>query len=253
MTYDSVDVLQSFSERKGISYPMLSDPESKIIRAFGILNDSVPKGTPFYGIPYPGTYVVDAQGTVRSKFFETDYKERYSAGSILLRNSPSATPEGWNEVETQHLRLRYRASDGAISGGTRITLLLEIEMKPKMHVYAPGVQSSYIPVKWDIEPGPWKLHDVQWPQSRMLHLPAISETVPVYENKLAVARDLTFSQQKELVAGEGNSKQLTLDGTFRYQACDDKKCYLPVNVPLKWTFRVQPHDSQRAPDALRRK
>ena len=30
---------------------------------------------------------------------------------------------------------------------------------------------------------------------------------------------------------------LTVKGTLRYQACDDKVCYRPTNVPLEWTVR----------------
>jgi peroxiredoxin len=49
---------------------LLSDPDSKIIRTYDILNEAVKPGTPTYGIPYPGGYVVDAQGRVVSKYFE---------------------------------------------------------------------------------------------------------------------------------------------------------------------------------------
>ena len=48
-------MLKNFAERKGLDYPLLSDPGSQIIRAFGILNDNVPKDQPmYYGIPFPG-------------------------------------------------------------------------------------------------------------------------------------------------------------------------------------------------------
>jgi hypothetical protein len=250
ISYDSVEVLKGFAERKGLRYPLLADPDSTIIRAFGILNETVPKGTPFYGVPYPGTYVLDARGVVKSKFFENDYKERYTAANILERTSPAAARGGWREVETRHLTLRYRASDAAVRGGSRATLELEVKLKPKMHVYAPGVQASYIPVRWDLEAGPFKSEEVRWPVARTLRLEAIKETVPVYEGSLAARRDLTFSQQKELLAAGADLK---IKGSFRYQACDDKECYIPVTLPLEWTFRAEAHDGQRAPAELRRK
>ena len=43
MSYDSVAVLKNFSHRKHITYPLLSDPDSKTIRSFGILNETVPR------------------------------------------------------------------------------------------------------------------------------------------------------------------------------------------------------------------
>jgi hypothetical protein len=36
-----------------------------------------------YGIPYPGTYLVDTQGKVVAKYFEQDMRERISASAIL--------------------------------------------------------------------------------------------------------------------------------------------------------------------------
>lgn len=254
IAYDSTAVLKAFADRTGITYPMLSDPDSKIIRDFGILNESVPKGTPFYGVPHPGTYILDARGVVLRKFFEADYKERYTAGSMLFRTSPQAARDGWTEIETRHLKLRYRATDSTIQGGMTTTLALEIAMKPRMHVYAPSVTGSYIPVRWTIDPQPsFKPLDPEWPAAKTLHLAAISESLPVFEKTFTVTRDLTFAQQSDIIAAAGDSKRLTVPATFRYQACDDKECHPPVNVPVSWTFTVEVHDRTRAPEPLRRK
>ena len=38
ISYDSVPILKNFAERKNITYPLISDTDSRIIRAFGILN-----------------------------------------------------------------------------------------------------------------------------------------------------------------------------------------------------------------------
>ena len=51
----------------------------------------------------------------------------------------------------------------------------------------------------------------------------------------------------------GTDRKLTVQGTFRYQACDDKECYPPQTIPLRWTFHVNSLDSQRAPAELQRK
>lgn len=253
VSYDSVEILKSFGDRVGITFPMLADPDSKIIRDFGILNESIQKGTPTYGIPYPGSYIVDAKGVVLSKYFAPDFRERYTAGNILLKKSPLVERPGWKELETQHLRLRYKASDEIVRAGNRVALMIQVSLKPKMHAYAPGVQGSYIPVQWQMATGAWKALDAQWPKSKTLHLKVINETLPVYKGKFVVSREVTLAQQKELMAAAGESKELTLGGTFRYQACDDKECYAPINVPLKWTLRVTEQETQRVPEALRRR
>lgn len=50
-------------------------------------------------------------------------------------------------IDTPHLRLTYWASDAPLISGSRVRLIVEIEAKPKMHVYAPGVE-HYIPIDW---------------------------------------------------------------------------------------------------------
>ncbi|MBI1956698.1 MAG: peroxiredoxin family protein, partial [Acidobacteria bacterium] len=67
ITYDSVEILADFAKRRSITFPILADPKSEIIRAFRVLNTAVPPGHMWYGVPYPGTYIVDQNGVVRSK------------------------------------------------------------------------------------------------------------------------------------------------------------------------------------------
>ena len=46
------------------------------------------------------------------------------------------------------------------------------------------------------------------------------------------------------------SGQLTVEGTLRYQACDDRMCYIPQTLPVKWTLQYEAFDRQRAPAAI---
>jgi hypothetical protein len=64
-------------------------------------------------------------------------------------------------------------------------------------------------------------------------LKVIHETLPVYKDRFAVTRDVVFAQQKELATAAGSGKEISMEGAFRYQACDDKECYLPESIPLK--------------------
>jgi peroxiredoxin len=251
LSYDSAALLREFAERKGIKYPMLSDPESNVIRDFGILNDTIPPGAPFYGIPFPGTYVVDEHGIVRAKYFEADYRERFSAANVLVREF-GAEGGGVRTVETRHLKLTYWASDTSVSAGNRVVLALDVELKPGMHVYAPGVQ-DYIPIDWKIaDSKAWHTHPAAYPSSKRLHLAVIGETVPVYEGRFRITRDVTIGQPQEFGALLDSSHALAIAGSFRYQACDDKECYLPVTIPLGWAFRIESLDRERAPAELQR-
>jgi hypothetical protein len=253
ISYDSPAVLKSFADRQHITFPMLSDTDSKIIRAYGILNETVPIGNPTFGIPYPGTYIIDAQGKVVSKHFEEDYKERVSASDILIEDFGQKADGTQSQVETKHLRLVSAASTQVARPGHRIALTLEIEFKPRMHVYAPGVQ-GYMPIDWSLDLGQAaRMHPPIYPVSTMLHLDAINETVPVYRDRIRIVREITFGAEndlKPLVSGVGD---LLLKGSFRYQACDDRECFIPQTIPLQWRFRFEGLDRERAPENLRRR
>jgi hypothetical protein len=251
ITYDSPAVLRHFAERRGIAYPMLSDSGSKVIRAFGILNPNIPAGTPFHGVPFPGTYIVDARGVVRSKYFEDDYRERVTAGSILLREF-RADGGTVAEVRTRHATIRASATNDTVFAGSRITLAIDVELPRGMHVYAPGVE-GYKPIAWTLAPTKGVLLlDPAYPPSRMLRLKAIGETVPVYENRVRATRDLVIGMANEL--GPAAMKDgVVVEGALQYQACDAKVCYPPESVPLRWRFAVQPPDRDRVPAALRDK
>lgn len=254
LSYDSVAVLKNFAARTGIGYPMLSDPESKVIRAFGIFNESVPPKTLPYGVPHPGTYIVDEKGIVHAKYFEDDFRERYTAANILWRQFGKDSGPVQSTAETAHLKLSLISSDAEARPGTRLSLALEIELKPGMHVYAPGVEGGYIPIGWSMTGSKgWRTYDVSWPPSRKMNLPVIHETVPVYTGRIRLQRDLTIGQGKDLNPLLGPERRIAVEGVFRYQACDDKECYPPQDIPLRWHFHVNPLDSQRVPTELQRK
>jgi hypothetical protein len=253
LSFDPVAVLEHFSQRTGVKVTLLSDPESEVIRAFGVLNESVAKDNQAYGIPNPGDFLIDENGVVKAKFFEEKYADRYTAGQILVRALGVDSGAKQTQTETDHLTVTSSASDDILRGGNRLSLVLEVDLKDKMHVYAPGVQ-GYIPIEWTMEEVEGVTnYPASYPESEMLHLPAIDETVAVYQSRFRVARDLMVGQSKEIQHLLNERGELLVKGSLRYQACDDKICFLPTTIPLEWTFRFEEHDRTRAPEEIRRK
>ncbi len=82
ISYDPQPVLAAFASKRGITYLLLSDAGSLTIDAYGIRNTEV-RGARIDGIPYPGTFLLDAQGIVRAKLFEDGYKKRHTAQDIV--------------------------------------------------------------------------------------------------------------------------------------------------------------------------
>ncbi len=76
-----MDVLAKFADKRKIAFPLLSDPGSKTIVAYGLLNKEA-KGRAA-GVPYPGTFLVDKEGIIRAKLFLDGYRERHSTEDLL--------------------------------------------------------------------------------------------------------------------------------------------------------------------------
>ena len=253
VSYDSVEVLHNFAERRGIHFLMLSDPGSKTIRELNILNNAIPKDNAFFGVPFPGSFVLDSKGVIVAKYFEDDYRERYTSADILARQFGVTAGAGKSDVQGKQLRLSASASNSIVAAGQRVALTLDIDLKPNMHLYAPGVE-NYIAIDWKMKDSLTAVtHEVAYPQSEKLYLQAIDETVPVYRDHFQLTRDITIAQEAALKPLLDSSGTFAVEGTLRYQACDDRLCYIPQELPLKWTFQFEDFDRQRVPVELQHK
>jgi hypothetical protein len=251
ISYDTVATLKHFASRRNIRYPLLSDTESRVIRAFGIFNESVPERNMARGVPHPGLFVVDAKGIVTARYFEDDYRERFTVAAILRQHFGETSGTVAFRGETEHLKVTATLSADSATVGHRIGVELSIEMKPGMHVYAPGAPEDYIPVKWDVaESQAWKAHPAEFPQPERLRL--AGEVVPVFHNQFRIRRDVTVGPDARNVTAAAPSGDLIIPGTLRYQACDETKCFPPQTISMQWKLRVSSMDRERAPVESRR-
>ena len=83
ISYDSLDVLKAFGKKQKIGYPLLSDKGSKTIDAYGIRNKKMDGRGDVAGVPHPGTYILDKEGTVRAKLFLERYQVRHTTEELL--------------------------------------------------------------------------------------------------------------------------------------------------------------------------
>ena len=252
ISYDSVAILKAFADREHIGFELLSDAESKVIRGYGILNDTVPKDSQFFGVPYPGTYVLDQRGVVTAKYFEDDFRVRDTAASILLRQFGLA-PAPRETVQAKHVQLTVSGGDEPVRPNQRVSLSVDARLPGRMHVYAPGV-TGYIPISLALKSLPaFQADPVSYPVARNMRLEVIHETVPVYVESFRVVETITLAGAQQIEPLLDSDRNLTIEGDLRYQACDDHECYVPETVRLKWTVHVLPFDRTRVPEPLRRK
>ncbi len=250
ISYDSEEILTFFSDRHKLDYPMLADPDSKIIRAYSVLNGEATGMQK--GFARPGYFFIDPNGIIREKFFEAKYRERLTGNSLLSKLFPELGEEVVDSVKAPHLQVALEQSDRAGVPGARITLAAEIRLPLDLHVYAPGVE-GYKPTRLVIDPMPqMEFKPAVYPPSQILYLPAIKEKVPVFEGTFRISQDVKVSSAAEFWGSLGKEgKTFTISGKLEYQTCDKAICYLPTSVPLQWKIEVFPLDRTRAPVGIR--
>lgn len=76
LTYDSVEVLDTYAEENKINYTLLSDANSAMIDAFELRNTDMTPGSRFDGIPHPAIVFIGADGNIVGVQKEEGYKDR---------------------------------------------------------------------------------------------------------------------------------------------------------------------------------
>lgn len=241
VSYDPPQTLKNFADSRGITFPLVADPGSAIIRRYSLLNEQQDPSTRFYGIPHPGTFIVDRNGVVTGRFFEDAYQERYTTATILA--AQGVTPTGAAVTHrTNHVTVSASITDAAVAPGARISVVTEVTPSRSMHLYAPG-KHDYQVVRLVIAPQPWlRAHETTYPPSEIYYFKPLDERVEVYTKPFRLVRDLTILASPEAQKLLATIPTITITGALEYQACDDRLCYNPVRLPLTFTLTVKPLD-----------
>jgi peroxiredoxin len=244
ISYDSVEIVAAFAREHSITYPMLSDAGSAVIKKFGILNpvaewalgpekddptvqaevqkyvSVVRPNAGMVGMAFPGTFILDTQGRVKQRFFEDLYFERNTVSNLLIKlgNKSDAVVTG-TLISTAHLEIATYPSIAQIAPGDRFSVALEIEPHSKIHVYAPGAEIYFFK--------------------------PLNERVPVFQKPFRLVQELVLEGTRPAQEALRGKEIVTVNGTLEYQACNDKECFNPVSVPLSWTMNLRPLITQR--------
>jgi len=252
ISYDSPAILKDFATRHTIDYPLLADPESKIIARFGVLNPEA--AGMMKGMALPGYFYIGADGIIRERYFEAKYTDRFTANNVLAKLFPELAEGVSQRVEAPHLNLELSQSDRAVAPGSRFSLLAQVVLPQDVHVYAPGVK-GYKPIQLELGlSSDLELTPAVYPPSKVLYLDAIKERVPVFEGTFRITSEVKITANPEFVKSLGlTGKKMSITGKLHYQACDKTTCYLPTSIPVTWQVQVLPLDRQRSPEAIQHK
>jgi peroxiredoxin len=246
VSYDPVAVLSEFSVRRGITFPLLSDPGSITIKKYGILNTTVAESNrQMYGIPFPGTFMLNARGVVTSRFFEQAYQERNTVASIMARLGSNVSVQA-TTVSSPQLKVTSYATDRIVAPGTQFSVVVDVRPARGVHVYAPGV-TGYKPIGLSVQAQAGLLvRAAEYPQSEDYYFKPLNEHVKAYQRPFRIVQDIVIESSPSAEAALKGLSSLTIKGVLNYQACDDKVCFIPQAVPLTWTINLRQLDRERA-------
>ncbi len=152
---------------------------------------------------------------------------------LLLTQQPSLVQQqslAKQPAAPKHLTMAATASADAAVPGSKVSLFLDITPRTGIHVYAPGAK-DYLPIALALDrPAGVTVADVKYPKAETMLFEG--EKVPVYEKPFRLVQEVSLA--RSLKAGV-----LTITGSVKYQACDDKVCFLPASAPVTWTITVR--------------
>ena len=237
VSYDSQAVLKAFGDKYAISYPLLSDVDSQAINKTGIFNRHIPADHEWYGTPYPGWYMVGNDGRVTEKHFYPQHVKRESVNDVLqevfhindLRHGEIGV------ATTPELTAKAYFASPTIRNTQITTLTVEVSPADGLHVNGPELPDGYTGLELAVDGGDSLTVDsLEFPETEYLRLDVLNETLPVYTKNFEIkARCLGIKR------GEGETCPVNVH--LRYQACDDRECYLPRTVSIPLTLQLLPH------------
>jgi DsbC/DsbD-like thiol-disulfide interchange protein len=223
-------VLRRFSDAHHITYPMLSDHGSEVIRKFGILNTNVPADVRFYGIPFPGQYLLAPDGTVKSKLFLPTYQERPAASAVLLREYGTAIGNS-TLIQAGDVKVRVVLSDVRAFSGQQVGVAADFDVAPGWHIYGEPLPQEYTPTKITFDQDLISSQRLDFPKPTPIKFELLGETLPVYQGRFRAVGDILLRQR--LTPGEHR-----LSGTISLQECNDNLCKMPLQARFDVPIRI---------------
>lgn len=242
ISYDSVETVRKFATARGITFPLLSDTGSEVIKRLGLINPHVRRQHEetneiyeprFEGVPYPAAFLIDEQGTVVDRRFHDDYRIRESTSAILAgRFGFRATTGPRSVTPGDVVTVTVSAESDRYSPFQKLWFDVEVVVAPGWHIYgsptSPGLRAFAVNVVSSAVVRPGEVELLQKPVLRVVA--GTEQPEPTYEG--------TLEARFPVVVATSEMLEIEVRGTVDYQACDDVQC-LPPRRP-GWSVPFSP-------------
>jgi peroxiredoxin len=245
ISYDEPAALAEFARHHGITWRLLSDQGSKVIRRFGILNHHVTEEQiPYYGIPFPGTYIVDEDGIITEKLFSRNLAARSSPelmidsalGEILLGEDEPSTTGGNDDIR---ISATFHGGGGTIKNSVVRQLVVRFELSEGLHIYDAPVPEGMVSTRIEVTgPEGVRIGDLIKKPTHPLNLPGLGVELNVWEGRVDFALPIWIDDRIAGITRKHAMDEVPLTVTVHYQACDDQTCRIPQQETLTLSVPV---------------
>ncbi len=231
ISYDPVSDLAAFAEKHGVTYPLLSDEGSHVIRRLGLYNEHLEQQAAHYGgqardhqrgIPYPGTFVLDHNGLVSAKRFEQGYRPR-PVTALLVADAAAEAPV---EAAASELAVEAWLDSPTYRPYQMLRAHVRLRIPPGQHVYGRPIPDGYTPLSVTLEPAEGLVAgETELPPPRPFPIAdGGDEHFVIHEGELTATIPFRI---------EANPGPSALDLLVAYQACTDTLCHPPAELRLR--------------------
>jgi hypothetical protein len=243
LSYDEPDALKDFQDAYGITYTLLSDTDSRVIRDYGILNTLIAEDDhPWFGIPFPGTYVTDSKGDITHKFFENNLVLRVGPEELLRAVDGEAlveyagNPIAQNE-DAAEVQPRVFLEGQQLAVGVLRHLVCQIEVPEGRHLYADPAPEGMVSFTMTLD-AQSKLvaRELIRPQSEAHTVTGTGEVIRVHHGRVELRLPITANAA---LTSTTESSMLDLKGEVSWQTCDDEVCDVPRRIQFEFSVPLE--------------
>lgn len=234
LSYDRQPIVAAFAAARGITFPLLADEGSVVIRRLGLLNTSFAPDHPRHGVAQPATYLIGRDGRVERAIVHASQTVRDSwptalRGAVELRANASG-PVARHAAEG--VAIGVALDSATYAPRQRVGLRARVLIAEGAHLYGLPLPPGYTPLTLTVDAPEGVIVDQAiYPEPTPLPLPALDETLPVYTGVVELSAYLTCEAVRE---------DLTVAATVAWQVCTETDCLVPQSVTMRLPLRFHP-------------
>ena len=153
----------------------------------------------------------------------------FLSANVFAQATPSLQFRGGQQ--SKHATVTATPAELASPAGGKVMLFVDVAPKAGIHVYAPG-SKDYIAITLKLtSPADLKAGKLAYPKSEVMTFG--DERVSVFDKPFRLTQEVTLGKSAK------SRSTVNVAGVVNLQACDDRVCYPPENVPVSWNVKVK--------------